>query len=267
MSSLDQQRDDFFKNKGSEAINNFTQEGIEAAQVEDDFLNPPPILAKEAYHGILADIVKVGTVSSEASPVAVAANFISTFCAMIGRNPSQWIGDSVNHACPWFLLVGRTGKARKGTSEHTVKAVFNAVELNLQTLHDEDWPSMKRHEGGLSSGEGLGWVIRDRVEDQDPKTGAVVENGGTDDKRLYVVESEFGGTIDIANREKNTLSATLRTVFDGKTISPLVKNQAWAATNPHIVIVGHVTQIELTAKMSAVDAHSGFLATRLKWDK
>jgi hypothetical protein len=222
--------------------------GAYFAHAEDDeaLLNPPPILAKEGYHGMLLEVVKVACRTSEASPVAVAANFLATFSAMVGRIAFQHIGDGTCHARPFFLLVGRTGKARKGTSEFTVRKIFAAVEQALSN----DYPAMKRHEGGLSTGEGLGWAIRDKTDD---------DEGGTDDKRTLVIEAEFAGAMAAAAREKNTLSATIRTCWDGKDIAPLVKNASWCASAPHICIIGHITAPELIAKMSDVDAQSGFL--------
>ena len=239
---------DVYVQHGAAAVRSIVQSRI--APMDDDLLNPPPIMDIAGFHGILKEVVDIATKTSEASKVAVAANFIGTFSAMIGRGAFQHIGDGVCHARPFFLLVGRTGKARKGTSEFTVRRIFNAVE---QILH-EDYPSLRRHEGGLSTGEGLGWAIRDRVENDDGG-----DNGGTDDKRLYCVEAEFAGAMAAASREKNTLSATIRTAWDGKTIAPLVKNAAWAATDPQIVISGHITAAELLARMKDVDALSGFL--------
>lgn len=214
---------------------------------DDDLLNPPPVLAQEGYHGILADVVKTACKNSEASPVAVAANFIATFSAMVGRVAFQHIGDGTCHTRPFFLLVGRTGKARKGTSEFTVRKIFEAVEL----LTADAYPKMKRHEGGLSTGEGLGWAIRDKENEGD--------ECGTEDKRMMVIEAEFAGAMAAASREKNTLSATVRTCWDGKDIAPLVKNASWCASKPHVCIVGHITAPELIDKMSDVDAQSGFL--------
>ncbi|CAA9889976.1 conserved hypothetical protein [Candidatus Methylobacter favarea] len=202
------------------------------------------------YHGILSDIVTIATASSEASKIAVAANFLGSFSALIGRGAYQYIGDGICHARPFFLLVGRTGKSRKGTSEYTVRRIFDAAEALLEG----HLPPLKRHEGGLSTGEGLGWSIRDKVEDDDGG-----DNGGTTDKRLYVVEAEFASAMAAASRDKCTLSPTIRMVWDGKTIAPLVKNAAWAATDPHVVINGHITAAELLAKMTDVDALSGFL--------
>ncbi len=218
-----------------------------APEQDDNLLNPPPTMAREAYHGILFDIVKTACKTSEASPVAVAANFLASFGAMVGRVAFQHIGDGTCHARPFFLLVGRTGKARKGTSEFTVKRVFDAVEQ----ITADKYPKMKRHEGGLSTGEGLGYVVRDKADDDDTE--------GADDKRLLVIEPEFAGCMAAAQREKNTLSATIRTAWDGKDIAPLTKNATWCASRPHIVMTGHITAPELNERMSDVDAQSGFL--------
>ncbi len=97
---------------------------------------------------------------------------------------------------PFFLLTGKTGKARKGTSEYTPKRLFDAVE----TMLGEDYTPAKRHEGGLSTGEGLGWTIRDDTLDDE---GEIVE-AGVKDKRLYITEAEFAGTMAAASREKTT---------------------------------------------------------------
>lgn len=220
-------------------------------EVDSELLNPPPELDPLALHGILKEACEVSTRFSEASKVAVAANIISTFSAIVGRTAYQHIGDGVCHARPFFLLTGKTGKARKGTSEYTPKRLFDAVE----TMLGEDYTPAKRHEGGLSTGEGLGWTIRDDTLDED---GEVTE-AGVKDKRLYISEAEFAGTMAAASREKNNLSATIRTAWDGKTISPLVKNAKWCTTNPHIVITGHITSAELLDRMSDVDAQSGFM--------
>lgn len=235
--------------------NMIEQCAIDPIETEDDLLNPPPILADIAYHGILKDICDTATKHSEASPVAVAANVISSFAAMLGRAPFQYIGDGLCHARPYFLLCGRTGKARKGTSEFTPRLIFNEIERLLSDDINLQYSAMQRSEGGLSTGEGLGWAIRDEIHDRD---GEVIDEG-VSDKRLYVVEAEFASAMACAARERNTLSSVIRTAWDGRTIAPMVKNAAWSASNPHILITGHITSQELIGKMTAVDAYSGFL--------
>src|ERR1700733_5442067 len=76
-----------------------------------------PRMHANPYIGILQKFVDAAAVNSEASPIAIAANVISLFCASLNRSVYQWIGDSKIHCRPFFLLVGKSGKARKGTSE------------------------------------------------------------------------------------------------------------------------------------------------------
>jgi hypothetical protein len=121
-------------------------------------------------------------------------------------------------------------------------------------LIDDAYPPLQRHDGGLSSGEGIGSAIRDLVKNDDGTT-----NGGTDDKRFYITEAEFAGAMAAASREKSILSATIRNCFDGRDLGPLISTGKWKASNPHIVISGHITGSELLSKMTEVDAFSGFL--------
>ncbi|RDJ93996.1 hypothetical protein B4Q13_17940, partial [Lacticaseibacillus rhamnosus] len=65
------------------------------------------------------------------------------------------------------VLVGETAKARKGTSWGRVQQVFEQVPK---------WPTGKK---GLSTGEGLKWAVRDKIEnlETDKRTGRAVRAG------------------------------------------------------------------------------------------
>lgn len=75
---------------------------------------------------------------------------------------------------------------------------------------------------GLSSGEGLIWLVRDFIEQQLPvkEKGRVVDyekvatDPGVSDKRLLVIEEEFVRVLASMGRESNTLSAVLRQAWD-----------------------------------------------------
>ena len=201
---------DYYAQHGKDKTRDLLLRHVESffgSNQDDDLLNPPPELSPEAYHGILQGICDEATRHSEASPVAIAANTISTFSAMIGRSAHQYIGDGICHARPFQLVIGNTAKARKGTAEEAPRRIFNEVERILEQDLGSYCTRLKRHAGGLSTGEGLGWSIHDDVVND---AGEVIEKG-TDDKRLYVVEAEFAGAMAVASRDKNTLSATLRT--------------------------------------------------------
>ena len=215
----------------------------------------PPRMAEEGFVPLLREIVDVACASSEAHPVAVASNVIAFFCAMVGRCVFQRIGDAVIHCRPFLLIVGKSGKARKGTAEHTVREIFKRADAILRVwLTNND--RLRIHSGGLSTGEGVGYAIRDSVEaDENGKGGDL----GVTDKRLLVVEPEFANVLAQLRRENNTLSPTVRNLFDGRDIAPLTKTSRTNATKPHVVIIGHITGHELKEKSTENDAANGLM--------
>lgn len=216
----------------------------------------PPVMAPEGFPGVMRDIVEAACASSEAHSVAVAANVIALFCCAVGRGPFQRIGDSVAHARAWAIVVGRSGKARKGTSLSTAKEVFKRADAILRELHQSN-DRLRIHAGGLSTGEGIGWAIRDARE-PDEATGKGGDPG-VNDKRLMVFETEFANVLAQVKREGNVLSAILRNVFDGGDIEPLTKTSQLTATKTHVVVVGHITGHELREKSTENDAANGLL--------
>ena len=87
---------------------------------------------------------------------------------------------------------------------------------------------------------------------------------GVSDKRLLIVEEELGGTLSAAARLENTLTATLRSAWDGKDLRTLAKNCPTRATAPHISLIGHITLDELKKKLRG-DALSNGFANRFLW--
>jgi hypothetical protein len=59
-------------------------------------------------------------------------------------------------------------------------------------------------------------------------------------------------------RPGNNLSPVIRNAWDGITLSTLTKNNPLRATNPHISIIAHITDTELRAGITRVDACNGF---------
>ena len=224
---------------------------------DDDGPSPiaPPVMADDAFPELVRDVATIATHSSETHPVAVAANFIGLFCCAIGRTAFQRIGDATIHARPFFLVVGKSGKARKGTAEHTPREVALRADALMRTRHSTD-DRLRIHTGGLSSGEGVGWALRDPREPDDKGKGGDI---GVTDKRLMVVEPEFANVLAQVKREGNTLSPIIRNSWDGRSIEPLTKTSQMTATNPHMVIVGHITNHELREKSSENDAANGLL--------
>ena len=109
--------------------------------------------------------------------------------------------------------------------------------------------------GPLSTGEGLINAIRDGLKEDDK---------GVPDKRLLVIEGEFGAALRAMQRQGNTLSMTLRTAWDGHQLAPLIKTDRTVASDPHICIVAHITRHELEALLASSDVWGG-LANRFLW--
>lgn len=213
-----------------------------------------------AFYGLAGDVVRVIEPHSEADPVALLIQFLAAFGCVIGRRP-HFIVEADRHGFNLFaVLVGVTSKARKGSSWGQIEAIFRHV--------DPDWVET-RVLGGLSSGEGLIWAVRDEITrtERDRKTGETVEvvvDRGVDDKRLLVREAEFGSVLRVVNRETNTLSAILRCAWETGNLQALVKNTKTRATGAHIAIVGHVTKDELLRHLDTTEVAGG-LGNRFLW--
>jgi hypothetical protein len=124
----------------------------------------------------------------------------------------------------------------------------------------------------LASGEGLIWGVRDPIYKQEPirekrqVTGyqKVLVDEGVEDKRLLIVESEFASPLRIMTRDGNTLSATIRQAWDSGNLRILNKNSPAIATDPHVSIIGHITDEELRRYLDQTEISNGF-ANRFLW--
>src|SRR5829696_5211712 len=128
---------------------------------------------------------------------------------------------------------------------------------------DERWIE-ERVLHGLSSGEGLIYAIRDRVEGQNKKGEPLVLDEGVEDKRLLVLEAELAGVLKVMSREGNTLSPIIRQAWDDGTLQTLTKNSPMKATETHVSMIGHITRAELLRYLTETEAANGF-ANRFIW--
>ena len=214
-----------------------------------------PKLDSEALHGIVGEIVRTIAPYTEADPVTLVAHTISEFSAIIGRSAYTEIDGNQPPLVFWPVLVGTTSKSRKGSGENRIKRLFQEA--------CPDW-SRGQYRGTLSSGEGLVHAVRDPQLKINKNGKEELVDEGVEDKRLYLVQSEFGVMLKIMRREGNSLSGVIRDAWDGLDLRPMTKNNRITATNPHIVIAGHVTQEELVRQLSEADMANGF-ANRFAW--
>lgn len=205
---------------------------------------PWPTLKPAALHGLPGRIVETVLPHTEADGAALLVTLLAAAGAMIGDRPHVLTGGVMHGARIWPLIVGRTAGGMKGTSWAEIRRVLAAAD-------DEFCHS--RIMGGLSSSEGLIYQVRDQVGD-DPDDDKFDE--GATDKRLLVVESEFASVLAQSKRDGNTLLPVIRQAWDGGTLRTMTVKPR-VASEPHIVIVGHITPTELRAKLSQSERASG----------
>jgi hypothetical protein len=217
---------------------------------------PWPVLQEEALYGLPGEIVKAIEPHTEADRVAVLVNLLCAFGNAIGRGAHKRIGADVHHLRIYAALVGKTSKARKGTSWGYVR------ELMLEV--DPAWAA-DHVQNGLSSGEGLIHAVRDPVRKENKKTGEMeTVDEGVINKRLMVVEPELASTLKMMSRDGNTLSPVVRQAWDGDLLQVMTRNHPSKATDSHVSILGHITQEELLRHLNETEVANGF-ANRFLW--
>jgi hypothetical protein len=215
-----------------------------------------PQLDHAALYGITGEIAQLASQHTEVDPVAVGMTHLTWAGAAFGRFKHYCVGDDVHHARLHTAIVGDSSRARKGTSIGGVKRLWNAADRYLQ---NEGLLPLRQVPGPMSTGEGIIMAIRDPKQADDQ-----VADGKESDKRLLVLEGEFSAALKAAERSGNTLSAVLRSAWDGVTLSPIIKTDPITATEPHVCIVAHITREELRALLSTTDIWNGF-ANRFLW--
>ncbi len=201
----------------------------------------------EAFRGLLGEMVESLAPNTEADRVALLAQSLVLFGNQAGRRV-HFCADGAYHALNLFVaIVGASSASRKGTSFSRVREVFSAADPSI----------LDRITGGLSSGEGLIWHVRDGgAGSQDAE--------GVADKRLIVFEGEFARVLKVMARDGSTLSAVLREAWDTGKMATLTKNDSATATNAHVSIIGQITGEELRRYLTAVDSVNGF-GNRFAW--
>ncbi|MGL5097558.1 MAG: hypothetical protein ACRDD1_18365, partial [Planctomycetia bacterium] len=257
---------DEFVERGADAVRDAEEIDFDADDdgADDDDLSPTaPMLDVAALYGLAGEIVRSLDPYTEADPAAVLVHLLAGFGSLVGSDPYFPVGPERHPARLFAVVVGATGVGRKGTA-------WSAARLVLHEA-DPDW-SGRRCKSGLSTGEGVVHDLRDpRVELKSAKKdgggvdgeGTVVDPGEAD-KRLFLVEPEFGRVLAAMRRDGNTLSPVLRQAWDSGRLNVLTKNAPCAATGAHVAVVGHVTVEEFRELSSSVDRHNGVL-NRFLW--
>jgi hypothetical protein len=192
-----------------------------------------------AYAGLIGDIVAAIAPHTEADPVAILAQTLVASGATIGRGAHFAVEATLHHPNEYVLLVGESAKARKGSSWDHVARLMDTADPGFAN----------RTSTGLSSGEGLVWVLRDPAG-SDP---------GAPDPRLLVVEPEFASVLKQTARDVNTLSPVLRSAWDGRPLALLTRTAPARARAAHLAVIGHITAAELAHHIGGLETANGLL--------
>ncbi len=199
-----------------------------------------PACSPGMFRGVIGEIVEAADTGTEADKVGVYASLLSATSALIGHEPHVRIGNTHHPLLVWSLLIGRTNIGRKGEATTTAMRVVRKAHSEVYDIT----------ESGLSSGEGLIERIRDRdLEDED-------DQGGTEDKRLLVIETEMAMVMAACAREGTKLPGMLRQAWDGERLASLNRKRI-VASHSHVAIIGHITPREFRAKLRDSDLAGG----------
>lgn len=204
-------------------------------------------------YGLAGDVGNAAAATTEANRYAVCMGYLSFLSAQAGRDAYLPVGNTRHHARLFTLHVGRSSRGRKGDALSLVHRIRHAIDKREHGRGTVGGSLLGQvHTGGLSSREGLVMFIHDGFQQGKDETPAI------DDKRLWVVESEFANVLQQAKRDGNTLSSALRDAWDGVSIKPATKTARTWATDPHIGAAAAITPTELCELMKARELSNGF---------
>lgn len=217
-------------------------------------IKPFPAPDEKCFDGLAGDFVRLIEPHTEASPMALLAQFLVYYGNIIGRTAYMQIEGDRHYTNLFCIVIGNTAQGRKGTSFGRVCQIFKGIDEH----HEKNCLV-----GGLASGEGLLYQIRDPMvtTKKNKETGGLEEiviDNGVSDKRLLVSEGEFAQVLRVQGRDGNTLSTYIRNLWDKGTAQSMTKNSPLKTTDAHVSINGHITQTELLLTMSEVECANGY---------
>jgi len=193
-----------------------------------------------ALHGIAGEFVTRTAPHTESDPMALLIQFLVCFGAAAGRGVHYQVEATRHHLNEFAILIGPSGKGRKGSAWDHVEALLRDVDREF---------AERCISSGLSSGEGLIFEVRDAT-DGDP---------GARDKRRLIIEPEFAQILKVLAREGNTLSPVVRNCWDAKPLQTMAKNAPVRSSDSHVAIIGHITKDEFLRFVSGTELANGFI--------
>lgn len=190
-------------------------------------------------YGLASEVTKFIAEASEANPFFIYSNLLAFFGASLDSIPKLGLGNE-KYQTPslFFVIVGNTSSARKGTS---YQDAFNVWKYVVNDFN-------KRVISGVNSGE----VLIDILAEDESLSG----------KLWY--EPELGRLLTSNKRQGSTGSHMIRNAWDGNKLESRAKSGSSMCESYHLSFIGHITPRELKDLISDTDYSSGF-ANRMIW--
>lgn len=188
-----------------------------------------PQLDDAALHGLPGEVVRTIAPYTEADNAAVLASFLTIFGCYVGPSP-RMIAGGVHPARLHTLIIGRSAKARKGSSVFPLLQIFEQI--------DPDW-TQNQIVGGFGSGE------------------AVISTAADGDPRVLIREEEFAKILAVAARQGSTISQLLRGAWDSGKLERRLAGSSQVVEGAHIALLAHVTVGEFLEKLERTDVSGG----------
>jgi hypothetical protein len=173
--------------------------------------------------------------------VSLLLQLVAVFGNLVDRGPHCQV-DATRHGLNLFVvLVGDSGKARKGSSWNQIARLFAEVDpswLSTRVIRAPlTWNSLALALGGRQPAA---------------------------DHRLLALSPEFASVLQILNRGQGHLSSLLRCAWDDGQLSPPQRQPQPQVTETHLSLIAHITQSELARNLPRSEAQNGF-ANRCLW--
>lgn len=207
-------------------------------------------LPSAVYEGPIGEWLTLMDGATEATQPALGLAALSGLGAWMGPDRKLEVPGARPMSANLFgVVVGPSAIARKGTAQ------WNALEL-LRKIS----PGFIHIElGGFSSGEALVTALADPITNDD---GLLVS--GRRERRGLILEDEFSRVLEVAARDRSTLSAMLRQIFDNATLSRRVAAGTTKASGHCVSMFAGITPEELLVRFTALSATNG-LGNRMLW--
>src|SRR6266480_1812537 len=94
-----------------------------------------PPMGESAFYGLAGDFVHIVGPHTEADQVALLTNFLVASGILFGRAAYALADGRRHYPSEFLIMVGATGKARKGTATSHVLNAMNRVEESFARRH------------------------------------------------------------------------------------------------------------------------------------